>query len=1519
MCEPMSETEAQQPQPAATPRRSIGRRLLKAAGWIVAAPFILLAIVAVALYLPPVQDAAVRAAAAYASEATGMDITIERLRLSFPLDLAVSRVEVRQEGHTIAAVESVVVDLDITRLLHGSLGVDAVNIDGLTLDTRDLIASMALQGTAAHLELHDDIALREQRVDIAAIAGGGIDLSIALRDTTVADTVVSTPPDWTIALRQACLTDTRVSLSLNADTTTLDTHLDTIALHGGLFALAEACYSVAHAVITADTLAATMLTADTLAAPSRYAIGRLTLKADSLCYDGTAAHIALPALTLRTDSSSINLAAQADLAALEPGAGGHLSATLRTNIAKADIVSLTASMLPPEFAAAYPDRPLHIGVSVEGNIDLMRLTQLEAALPGSIYADAAGTLALTNATDTTALAGTAQAGIGFNVKTQDLAWVRTLAGGALRGISLPPMQAGGTVTVDGSHYALQAMLQEGAAVISINGKVDNADVPAYEADLSIRRLNMRHFMPRDSLGMVELAASVSGRGTDLLRHDTRLAAEATVSRLDYGSMDLGGLSAQAKVEQGKGHVHAEADCDLLRMSTDIYALLNRQTDITFGIDLTDIDLHGLGLTTRQERASMCLHMDGTTNLRDSHSIAGGISDITIMPADTVFRPDDITLEAVLRPDTTHVYLQSGDLLLTANGHTAYDKLLTQMQRFIGELTRQIDNRHLDNMAMRHCLPQIDMHLRAGSNNPVHDMLQANGLAFSQMRFDMLLGPDAGLNAGGHVYQLNTGTLVIDTIALRVAEDTTGIHLNSRVRNGRRNPQVTFEARFTADMLPDGARANLLFYDQYGRKGVDLGAQVQMLEDKVSVHLDPLHPIIAYRTFHLNDSNYVSIDNDSHIEADIDLVADDGTGLKLYSTPNDAAEQDLSLSINQLNLGELSSVLPYMPHLSGYLHGDAHLVATQADMSVSAEMETYDFTYEGAYLGQLGLQAVYLPNNDGSHFVDGSLLHMGMPVAAFTGTYASIPHTDLGQLDIDATLDRFPFSLANGFIPDGMARLEGVAIGDVHVGGTTARPVVDGHMSTSGLRMLSEMYSLDLKFADDTLHVDASNLSLDRMEVYSAGTNPFVIDGQVNFADLDAIRLNINMSAKDYELINARKTHRNRNAVAYGKVFVDVSAMLRGTLDNLNMYGRLKVLGDTDVTYVMGDSPLTVEDQLADLVEFVEFDDTVAVHNAKSEKPQNLNIAMNVSIDNAAQVHCLLSSDGSSYVDIEGGGDLMVTYTPERDLQLHGRYTINSGKLKYTMMVIPLKEFAIKSGSYVEFRGSLLNPHLNLSATERMRTTVTENDQPRSVNFDVGMNITQTLDDLGLEFTLDAPEDMNIQNEIAAMSTEQRGKVAVTMLATGMYITDSSLASAGAGFSTQNALNAFLQSQISSIAGKALKSVDLSLGVEQGTSATGSTTTDYSFRFAKRFWGNRVSVIVGGKVSTGEDAQNTGQTLIDNVSIEYRLDKAASRSVSLFYDKNYETLLEGEVTEMGAGLVLRKKAKTFGELFIFSNK
>jgi hypothetical protein len=288
------------------------------------------------------------------------------------------------------------------------------------------------------------------------------------------------------------------------------------------------------------------------------------------------------------------------------------------------------------------------------------------------------------------------------------------------------------------------------------------------------------------------------------------------------------------------------------------------------------------------------------------------------------------------------------------------------------------------------------------------------------------------------------------------------------------------------------------------------------------------------------------------------------------------------------------------------------------------------------------------------------------------------------------------------------------------------------------------------------------------------------------------------------------------------------------------------------------------------------------------------------------------------VELEGGGDLSLQYSPRGDLRLSGRYTLSEAFLKYALPVIPLKEFEINDGSYVEWSGNPMDPSLNFKATERVRASVSqEGGSPRMVNFDVSVGVKNRMENLELLFNLEAPEDMSVQNELAAMSVEERSKQAIALLATGVYMAGAGNKSGGLDMGA--ALNSVLQKQIANVAGSALKTVNISFGMENYDGAdAGGKRTDYNFRYAQRFFNNRVQVVIGGTISTGNETQQD-ESFIDNVSLEYRLDNSGTRYVRLFHNKDNESILEGEITETGVGIVLRKKMSRLSELFIFKRK
>ena len=228
-------------------------------------------------------------------------------------------------------------------------------------------------------------------------------------------------------------------------------------------------------------------------------------------------------------------------------------------------------------------------------------------------------------------------------------------------------------------------------------------------------------------------------------------------------------------------------------------------------------------------------------------------------------------------------------------------------------------------------------------------------------------------------------------------------------------------------------------------------------------------------------------------------------------------------------------------------------------------------------------------------------------------------------------------------------------------------------------------------------------------------------------------------------------------------------------------------------------------------------------------------------------------------------------------------------------------------------GDVMNPRLNITATEENKATVSsDGGQGRSVAFECGVVITKTLNDMGLQFTIDAPDDQQIHNELMTMSAENRGKIAVTMLTTGMYLADGNTNS----FSMNSALSAFLNSQINAISGNALRTLDLSFGMDNTTLGSGAVHTDYSFKFSKRFWNNRLRIVIGGKVSSGAEVENQNDTFFDNVTFEYRISPNSNQYLKLFYDRDTYDWLEGYVGQFGGGFLWRRKLQHFRDIFRF---
>ena len=1478
----------------------------------------------VLLYIPPVQNLLRREVTAYASEATGMQIQVERIDLRFPLNLLVRGVEVIQQPDTLLSLESLNVRVQAWPLIKGKVEVDEVTLNQVAVNSAGLIEGMKIKGVLGRfflqshgVDLSNEIAIINQ-VDLS-----DTHVQLVMNDTTTApkDTTASAPVNWKVDLHQLNLGNVSFSMQLPADSMRMAAYISEASVSDAQADLKNQFYSLKQFLLSGGSA-----NYDTGAAKpvegfdaSHIAVRDIRIGLDSLLYKGRNMNavlrefsmnersglsitslagraysndsiICVPGLKLQTPHSEIDLSAHTYWELVNIPTTGRLSANLNAYIGKEDVMLFTGG-LPDSFKEAYPFRPLVIRAGTDGNLKEMQISRFTVDLPGAFSLEGGGLLE--NLADSITRSGT----VGLKMTTQNLNFLTALSGEAPNGTIVIPdsMDLVAKVDINGPAYKANLKLREGQGTIDMDAAL-NTLTEVYKADLKINNLQLHNFLPKDSIYELSLSADAEGRGLDVTSYRSFAKLNLSLDQLHYAQYHLSNVDLIGALKGALVTARLTSDNALLKMTTEAeYNLAHSYPDGKVTMDVTQLDLHELGLMPQPMK----------------HPLAFNFS-------------------AEARQNRVFTHLVSGDMKLNLSARSGVEPLIRQSTHFVDVLMRQIDEKALDHAELREALPTAILSFSAGKENPLAYFLATQNISYQDASMKFGTAPDWGINGKAAIHTLKVDTLQLDTIFFTVKQDTTSMKLRAGVINGPKNPQFSFSTAITGEIRDRDAELLVDYKNEKGETGVLLGVNARPLFEGhgkgngIAFTLIPENPIIAFQKFHFNEKhNWIYLHKNMRVYANVDMWDDEGMGFRIHSVPGDTVSlQNIDVEIRRIRLAELSSVLPYFPEITGLFSAEAHYVQTEKDLQLSAELSIDELTYERQRIGDVTLGATWLPGEQGKQYLNAYLNHDQVEVLLADGKL--IPTgTGKDSLEVNTELDHFPLRVANVFVPDQMVTLSGDLDGNLKITGSTEQPLINGELSLDSVAVLSRQYGARFMFDNRPVQINNNRLLFDKFAIYTTSKNPFTIDGYVDFRDMSRPMANLNMLAQNYTLLDAKRT---RESLVYGKVFADFRATVKGPLDGLNMRGNISLLGNTDVSYILTDSPLTVQDRLGSLVTFTSFSDTTTV--VRQEVPTvslgGLDMVMMVHIDPSVRLKVDLDASNDNRIELEGGGDLSMKYTPQGDLTLTGRYTLSGGLMKYALPVIAAKEFAIDNGSYVEWTGNPMDPMLNFKATDRIRASVSEgeNGGTRTVNFDVSIVIKNRLDNLSFAFDVSAPEDATIQNELTAMGAEERGKQALYIMVMKTYLGTGPIGGGGGGVGKLNmgsALNSVLSSQINSLMGN-LKNASVSVGIEDhDLSDTGGKRTDYSFRYSQRLFNNRFQIVIGGKVSTGENATNNAESFIDNISLEYRLDRTGTRYVRLFYDKNYESVLEGEITETGVGLVLRKKLDKLSELFIFKKK
>jgi len=948
---------------------------------ILLSPVLLFVVLVILLYLPPVQNWAVDKVAEIASEKTGMQISVGHVNLSFPLDLVLDDFKMVKDTDTIADVRQLVADVQLWPLLKKKVVINQLEVSDTRLNTNGFVEAARVKGDFKRLFVRSrGIDLDRQTVEVNGARLEEAHLDIALNDSVPEDTT-KTETLWKIMADSVAVVHSDVALHLPGDTMSIAAHLGSLVARQADIDLGAETYTVASVDWTGGALRYDQnfepftegldyhhldLTNVHVGIDSIYYhdptlrlhLRQLALKEKSglelTNVSGPVAmengSIRLPKFQLTTPNSTVYVALDMPLSLTDSIDPGKMRLMVDAQLGRQDLMPFMNG-LPEGLRSQWPYYPLTVKGQLKGNLDYMEFSELDLSLPTVFHLDADGFIA--NVNDMQRL----RADVQFKGQTQNLNMVTALLPHDVqRQFRIPAgISAEGRVKADGSQYFADVTAREGGGEVKVKGNF-NAARMAYDAQLSVNKLNLHHFMPHDSLYTVTADITAKGSGTDLFSPSTVLNADATISQLTYGAWNIHDVTAQADVSSGRARATIVSHNDLLEGTLHVDGLMQKtRVDATVVADVARIDLYKMRLLDRPLAIGVCGHVDLSSDLKYTHTVSSLFNDLTLRDSARTYRPADIGLLVKTRQDTTYVRAQSGDFIVKLDVSGNYENLLKQLTTLGDSALAQFEEKVIDQKALRRLLPTMKLHVESRSNNPIVTFLKSSGdISIQDLLFDVTSSPESGLNGQGYVHSLMLDDTRLDTITFRITQRPEFLSFGGQVRNNKKNPQFVFNALFDGVLQQRGATLGVRYFDKDNKLGARLGVQAEMVDSGINLHLVPERPTLGYKEFNLNKDNYILLGHNKKMEAKIDLIADDGTGVKIYSTDSDpTALQDITISLNRFNLAEVTSVIPYAPRMSGLMDGDFHvLLDADSHISVVSDIQVQKMFYEHSPLGNI---------------------------------------------------------------------------------------------------------------------------------------------------------------------------------------------------------------------------------------------------------------------------------------------------------------------------------------------------------------------------------------------------------------------------------------------------------------------------------------------------------------------------------------------------------------------------------------
>ena len=1103
------------------------------------------------------------------------------------------------------------------------------------------------------------------------------------------------------------------------------------------------------------------------------------------------------------------------------------------------------------------------------------------------------------------------------------------------GISIPAtvlVEASGKGSLNRIRAEAKVSIPEGNAMLT--GSYDGSNRNRFSGNLMVDSLRLDKLLQNPQLGGLAFTMMVEGGGKNLNTLDAVL--ETDFSQLDIADYDFSNLDINGKITNGVGNVNLSFEDKNLHLDSNVaLALDSIAPKIGLDLNLIGADLYALGLTKGQIKMGMNVKADFQGNTSD-FELDAKIQDGLVVYNNKQYQVDDIRLASQIDAQSTEIRVDS-DFLKGALSSNAAPNEITSA------LTGQLKNYFRDSTKI---VPvsdsvrvQINLRLRP---NPVltevffRDTEQLDSITI-RADFDAIAQK---ISAEIHVPIAKYNGSSVDSLNVSILGDSSNLSFSAGFSKLLAQPINIKKTVFNGRLKDKKLRLNFTSADE-GERVVNIDSEMRYTKDSLQLRILPENLIFNKKDWSVPEDNEIVLATD-YLAFNNVTLSRNTQELMFSNTMSGIDKEHLGIRFTDFRLQTFLSLLnPDEELITGQVNGDFIVENPFGATGLVADFKVAQLHVFDAPLGDLSFKAAAM--NSAAYDFNLSLNGGGADLDLI-GNY-TVGETG-AVLDLDLDMNRLDMKFIESFTDGAVTESNGAISGQISLSGTTAAPEYSGSINFNSVGFKLASINAAFKIPNETLELDSEGIYLNNFEIEDANNSSFTLDGNIGTENIVNPSFDLKLKTEKFSVLNSSKED---NELFYGNANLDADITVKGDLQLPIIKGKLRIRKVTDVTYVVAESQLDVEEREG-VVIFVNRENTDAILTRKDNEEttaffRGMDVQAVLEIADDAVFKIIIDERTGDQLQVSGNAALNLNIEPNGRINLSGRYVLNSGFYAASLYNLVNRRFEIKTGSSITWNGSPTDASLDVTAIYDLETSAAPlmssvtSGQHVSVSgkyrqvlpFKVYLNVDGELLTPELSFGLDMPEDEQgslggaVYSRVQQLNQEeaQLNKQVFSLLALNRFYPDSgSDGSAGgtAAFARDN-VNDLLSGELNTFSDKLLgdSGFELDFDLDSFTDYQGDNPqnrTQLNINARKKLFNDRLIVTAGSAVDVEGSAQ-PGQDetpIIGNVSLEYLLTKNGQYRLRGFRKNEYENIIDGQLIVTGVALILNREFNKFSQLF-----